>query len=162
MRISTLAPWIAAAALVAATSGATEEQAPPAADAAKAPAQTAPQSGSVDRSALTSAIFDREPLDALEEVPRDIGKVFYFTEVSGMPGETVRHRWEYGGEVIAEVPFEIGSTRWRTYSSKDVDPSRPGQWSVSTVDASGRVLDTRQFTVLETATEATVPAAPAP
>jgi hypothetical protein len=162
MRIPTLAPWIAALALVAGTSSATEEQAAPTETAAEAPAPTATACGTVERSTVTSVILDREPQDALERVPNDRGKVFYFTEVCDMPGEKVLHRWEHGGAVVAEIPFEIGSTRWRTYSSKDLDPSQLGSWSVSTLDASGRVLDTREFTVVEAAAEVAPPAAAAP
>jgi hypothetical protein len=162
MRIPTLAAWIAALALVAGASNATEEQAAPAEDAARAAAPTAPPAGSVERSALTSLVFDREPQDALEEVASDRGRIFYFTEVLDMPGETVLHRWEHDGALMAEVPFEVGSTRWRTYSSKDLDPSWLGRWSVSTLDASGRVLDTREFRVVEAAREVAPPAAATP
>jgi hypothetical protein len=162
MRIAILAAWIAALVLVAAASNATEEQAAPSAETAQVPAPNAPTAGSVERSALTSIVFDREPQDALEKVASDRGRIFYFTEVRDMPGETVLHRWEYDGAVMAEVPFEVGSTRWRTYSSKDLDPSWLGQWSVSTLDSRGRVLDTREFTVVEAAPEVAPPAAPAP
>jgi hypothetical protein len=157
-----LAPWLAAVVLVAGASSATEEQTVPTETAAAAPAPAASAGGSVERSTLTSVILDREPQDALERVPNDRGKVFYFTEVCDMRGEKVLHRWEHGGAVMAEVPFEIGSTRWRTYSSKDIDPSQLGSWSVSTLDASGRVLDTREFTVVEAAPEVAPPAAAAP
>jgi hypothetical protein len=162
MRIATLALWIAALALVAAASNATEEEATPTADAAQAPAPTAPPAGSVDRSALTSIVFDREPQDSLEKVANDRGRIFYFTEVLNMPGTTVLHRWEHDGAVMAEVSFEVGSTRWRTHSSKDLDPSWLGPWSVSTVDSNGRVLDTREFTVVEATREVAPPAAATP
>jgi hypothetical protein len=158
MRIATLAPWIAVAALVAGAANATEEQAAPAPGGAPAAAPT----GSVERSAVTSTIVDREPQDALEEVASDLGKVFYFTEVLDMPGETLMHRWEHDGAVMAEVPFEIGGAHWRTYSSKDLDPGSLGRWTVSTVDASGRVLDARGFVVIEAAPEVAPPAAPTP
>ncbi len=160
MRTPSLAAWIAAVALVAGASNATEEEAPPAAGAQEAPA--AATGGSVERSAVTSLVFDREPQDALEKVKSDSGKIFYFTEVRDMSGESVVHRWEHDGAVMSEVSFEIGSPRWRTFSSKDIDPSGLGSWSVSTVDASGRVLDTRQFEVVQATPEVAPPAAAAP
>jgi hypothetical protein len=172
MRIPKLAAWIAAVALVAGAANATEEEARPSAaaaespapsvDAAEAPAPTAAPGGSVERSAVTSLVFDLEPQDALEKVASDRGKIFYFTEVRDLSGGSVLHRWEHDGAVMAEVSFEIGSPRWRTYSSKDIDPSRLGSWSVSTVDASGRVLDTREFEVVEAAPEVAPPAAATP
>lgn len=165
MRIPHLA-WITAAALAAGTSNATEEMAATPAKATQSEATSAASAGRVDRSALTGEILDREPQGALEEVSSDRGKVFYFTELADMTGEKVVHRWEHRGEVVAEIPFEVGSTHWRTWSSKDLDPGRTGQWSVSTVDASGKVLDTRIFMVVDGASGAaagdSVPAAPAP
>ena len=120
-----------------------------------------PSQGSVDRAALTLTILDREPQGEVSQVTVDQGQIFYFTEVTDMPGETVVHRWEFEGQVLAEVPFEIGSTRWRTYSSKDLLPAWIGDWTVSTLDASGRVLDSRQFSVLDGQAAPALPAAPA-
>jgi hypothetical protein len=157
MRTRHLALCLATSLLAAGGAAATETEqsaTPPAKAQEMAPQQTAPTpsttpSGSVDRSALTSAIIEREPQDDLREVGIDQGKIFYFTEVHDMPGGTVVHRWEHGGEVVAEVPFEIGGTRWRTYSSKDLMPGWTGAWTVSTLDPAGRVLDTQSFTVVE-------------
>lgn len=161
MRISYLA-WIAAAALVAGAANATEETGTSPTQPPEAAAPDATATGAVERATLTSGILDREPQDELDEVASDRGKVFYFTELRDMPGETVLHRWEHRGEVVSEVRFEIGSARWRTWSSKDVDPERLGQWSVSAVGSDGRVLDTRVFTVVEAGSAAAVPAAPTP
>jgi hypothetical protein len=161
MRIPTLAPWLATAALLAIAPAAGAEEPPPASPVGSA-AASAPPSGSVERSVVTSLVFEREPQDALEQVASDAGKVFYFTELRDMPGATVIHRWEHAGEVVAEIPTEVGSARWRTYSTKDLAPDRLGAWTVSTVDSSGRVLDTRQFTVVQAPRATAPPAAPTP
>lgn len=123
------------------------------------PATTAsPEStGEVARSAFTSGIADREPIDQIETVGNDVTRVYYFTELQGLDGQTVTHRWEYGGEVKAEVPFEVGAPRWRVSSSKNLDPGWTGEWTVSVVDGAGNTLSVEHFSY----TKAEPAAAPA-
>ena len=75
--------------------------------------------------------------------------LYYFTEVRDMAGQTVKHRWEYGDQVMAEVEFEIGGPRWRVYSSKNLQPGWTGDWKVSVVDAAGNPLSVNTFTYTE-------------
>ena len=89
--------------------------------------------------------MDREPQDSLHSLSNDTLRVFYFTEIRDAAGETVVHRWEWNGRVMAEVPFEVGGPRWRIFSSKSLDPNWLGEWTVSLVDASGRVLGSDQL-----------------
>ncbi len=113
--------------------------------------------GAVARAVFTSEVVDREPTDELDQLTTDYGRVYFFTELVGVEGYTLTHRWQYGGEVIAEVPFEIGGPRWRVYSSKDLLPGWIGEWTVTVVDASGNVLAQHTLEYLQP-----VPAAPAP
>ena len=76
-----------------------------------------------------------------------------------MTGKTVLHRWEYNGQVMAEVPLAVGGPRWRTYSSKNLEPLWLGEWAVSVVDDKGNVLAKRQLTFKQPE-EAPVPASP--
>lgn len=114
-----------------------------------------PATGIVDptriaRARFTTGIEAREPIDQVENVFPSQGQavrtLYYFTEVTNMTGETVTHRWEYEGEVIASVPFEIGSANWRTWSSKDLRADMPGRWRVIVTDDQGQVLATDSFT----------------
>lgn len=108
--------------------------------AAASATPTAGLEGRVARSAFTSAVVDREPTDTLEQLGNDVRSVSYFTELRGLDGQTVIHRWAFGGEVLAEIPFEVGSPRWRVYSTKSLDPTRLGDWTVSVVDGRGNTL----------------------
>jgi len=110
-------------------------------------AQAAQTSGSdaVARSVLTTGIVDREPVDRITGLSNDVTRIYYFTELRDLEGETVVHRWEYDGNVMAEVAFEVGAARWRASSSKNLDPSWLGEWSVSVVDAQGNVLQVDHF-----------------
>jgi Protein of unknown function (DUF2914) len=111
---------------------------------ATAPA-AAPVSGTVARAAVTSGIENHEPVDNLTKVTADTDKLYYFTELRDMEGQKVIHRWEHNGEVVAEVPFEIGGPRWRVYSSKNLLPGWTGEWKVSVVAANGEALSTNTF-----------------
>jgi hypothetical protein len=106
---------------------------------------TIPPSGSVARSSFTSAVANREPTDELSELGNDRGRVLFFTELRGFAGQTVLHRWEWNGQVMAEIPFSIGGQRWRVYSVKALQPGWLGEWKVSVVDEAGNVVSTDEF-----------------
>lgn len=127
------------------------------------PAATATQNaGQVARATFTSAIEDREPVDGISTLSNDNEKIYFFTELKDMAGQAVAHRWEHNGEVMAEVPFEIGANRWRIYSSKNLDPSWTGEWVVSVIDGQGGTISSKSFTYNATAAEnQTAPAAEA-
>lgn len=99
----------------------------------------------VKRATFTSGILEREPVDTLDTLTTDIEKIFFFTELVGMKGETITHRWIFGGETIADVPFLVGGPRWRVYSSKNLIPEWVGTWKVAVLDEQGNRLDERSF-----------------
>lgn len=98
----------------------------------------AAQSSNVTRSAFTLNVVDREPVDDVNVVSED--SVYYFTELSGLEGAVVRHRWLYQGEVMADVEFMVGGPRWRVWSKKSLIPRWAGRWTVTVVDGSGTAL----------------------
>ncbi|MDH3217781.1 MAG: hypothetical protein OEN01_16160, partial [Candidatus Krumholzibacteria bacterium] len=53
--------------------------------------------GAIKRAVFTSAVVDREPVDQLDSLNADTEKVFFFSEIVGMAGSTVTHRWIFGG-----------------------------------------------------------------
>lgn len=122
-------------------------------------AEVAEAEGNVARGVFTSAIVDREPQDELESLSNDVEKIIFFTELADLAGQTVTHRWEYNGKVMAEVSFDVGADRWRTHSSKNLQPIWLGEWTVTVVDANENVLSIHRFDYQ--AATAAVPAAPA-
>lgn len=115
--------------------------APAAGESVPAGAGKVPAAGGVvTRHQFTSDVAVREPVDRLERISAAAGRVFYFTELSGLEGQRIRHRWLYRGEVMAEVPFEVRGPRWRVKSSKNLLPEWQGEWTVEVVDEAGRVL----------------------
>jgi hypothetical protein len=99
-----------------------------------------PSQGTVARSIFTSNIQDHEPVDQLTSATTDLHTVSFFTELKGFEGQTVTHRWEYNGENMAEVKFQVGGPRWRVWSSKNMLPEWVGSWKVSVVNGNGDVV----------------------
>ena len=105
--------------------------------------------GRVTRAVFTSDVKDHEPVDDISTLTNDKTRICYFTEIRGMAGQTVMHRWEYKGKVLAEIPFKVGSQRWRAYSVKTLDPAWLGEWKASVVDATGSSLSVTTFTYVK-------------
>ena len=105
---------------------------------------------------FTSEIIDREPADRLSELTNDSRVIYFHSELLGLDGSEVLHRWEFNGQTMAEVPFRVGADRWRVWSSKRLDPVWLGEWKASVIGTDGRVLASETFRYT-----ASVPAAPA-
>jgi hypothetical protein len=121
-----------------------------------------PAQGKVARATFTHAVVDREPTDSIDSLANDQTQISFFSEVLGLEGQVVSHRWEYGGEWAAEVLFEVGGPRWRVHSTKRLDPIETGTWTVSVVDASGRVLEKASFTYRQAGSPGAAEVAPEP
>lgn len=96
--------------------------------------------GSVMRSIFTNGIENREPIDNMQVAGNLANTITYFTELRDMSGQTAKHRWEYKGEVVAEVEFNVRGPRWRVWSSKTLMPQWEGEWKVSVLNAAGEVI----------------------
>ena len=103
------------------------------------------QGGHVGRAIFTTEIDDREPQNTIRELPNSHRKIYYFTELRDMAGQTVTHRWTYKGKTMAKIRFKVRGSRWRVYSSKKLEPQQVGQWQASVVDSSGRTLSSASF-----------------
>ena len=101
--------------------------------------------GYVKRATFTTAIKNREPTNKISKLRNDQKKIYYFTDLRGMQGQKVKHRWIYKDKVMAEVEFKVNGPRWRVYSSKQLDRGWLGDWTVSTVDRRGRTLSRNTF-----------------
>ncbi|MBA2410816.1 MAG: DUF2914 domain-containing protein [Gammaproteobacteria bacterium] len=110
---------------------------------------TSASSNHVARAQFTTRIEAREPVDHIGAVFPSNGTpvrtLLYFTEITGLNGETVTHRWEHEGQVIAEVSFDIGSDRWRIYSSKNLSQAMQGDWRVVVTDSNGEIIKIDSF-----------------
>jgi len=106
---------------------------------------------SVGRMVFCRAVKDREPQEAAEAFPVDIGRVYCFTEIlnAGTEETYVIHRWYLGDKLMAEVKLKAQGEYWRTWSYKSVTPEWKGGWRVDVVSAAGEVLKSGSFTLGE-------------
>ena len=118
---------------------------PKAAPAPATPAATE-STNAVKRAVFCSGVTDREPIDAITTLAAPADTVFFFTEIVGMEGKTVKHRWIHDGQTVAEVPISIGGARWRCYSIKTLTGNPAGAWSVEVLDDTGAKLGGASFT----------------
>lgn len=119
---------------------------PAAATSAPAASESkAATSGEVARAQFTSEIKDHEPTDDVTTLDNSHTKIYFFTDLKNMSGQTVTHRWSFNGNTVAEVKLEPKAARWRTYSSKILDPVMTGTWTVEVMDAAGNVLAKKSF-----------------
>ena len=118
-----------------------------------APAQQAtpvqePSDLQVEVGAVAKDVVDRVPMEAGSSFPASVGKLFYFTKVTGALQPThVTHVWSFDGTERARVELEVNSPSWRTYSSKNIESHETGAWRVEVIDAAGNVLQTVNFEV---------------
>jgi len=99
----------------------------------------------ISRSAFTTEIVNKEPLTELDKISVDVTRIYFFTEITGLNGRTITHRWEYNGQVMAEVTFQVNANRWRTWSSKNMLSGWVGKWQVSVLDEGGNVIEQSEF-----------------
>jgi hypothetical protein len=95
---------------------------------------------------FTTAIENREPTDHVTFIANDVERVFFYTDLRDLEGQTISHRWLYDGTVMADVPFEVRGPRWRVWSSKKLIPDLIGDWTVEIVTAEGEVIAAETFT----------------
>lgn len=105
---------------------------------------------SVNRIAIATDIVDREPAGTSENFSGRLEKLYCFTEIytDNFPTKVV-HIWLYNDNIIAEVPLNINSGKWRTYSSKRILPSWTGKWKVEVYSEDGALIGSKSFTVNE-------------
>ena len=107
----------------------------------------------VARATFTTDINEHEPMDEVTELTNNINKIYYFTEIKGLEGQTLTHRWELNGEIQASVSIPIGGDRWRIWSSKNLPSNATGEWRVMVLDEAGGELSQDSFNYVAANTE---------
>jgi hypothetical protein len=105
--------------------------------------------GSVSRSAFTEAVVNREPKNRVTELLNSKQYIYYFSELKGMAGQRVIHRWLLNGKPMSETAFNIGSPRWRIWSGTALQSDRLGTWTVEVVNDIGQVVHSDSFSYIQ-------------
>ncbi|GAB3478758.1 DUF2914 domain-containing protein [Marinomonas epiphytica] len=106
----------------------------------------------VARAQFATDVIDREPVDDIGDTIKveygEIQRVYFFTDLRGMTGSHVIHRWKLDGFEQADVDFDIGGDRWRVWSSKRLMPGFDGTWTVEVI-RDGQVIESHSFEYLD-------------
>lgn len=105
--------------------------------------------GSVSRSVFTEAVVNREPKNRITELSNDRQFIYYFTELKGMAGQNISHRWLLNGKPMYEMKFNVGSPRWRIWSSLPLQKEWLGRWEVLVVNELGQVVHSESFNYIQ-------------
>ncbi len=106
------------------------------------------QNVSVEDAVICRNVVDRTPSEVIDVVPSDIKKVYCFTKIVGATQDSeVVHNWYFDGNLVASVNLFVGSTNWRTYSSKTILPDYTGTWKVEVLSKGGELLKQIMFVV---------------
>lgn len=102
----------------------------------------------VEELSLARGIEQRQPVDVLDNVPADIGRLYCFSRVTGAQEDTrIAHVWYWQDREMARVELPVRSSNWRTWSSKRILPEWTGDWKVVVEDAEGRIVAEKVFRV---------------
>jgi len=102
----------------------------------------------VTEAVISTAVEDRQPVDNATTVAADVGRLYCWTRIAGAQGDTaIEHVWYRGDDEMARVPLNVAGSNWRTWSSKNIEPSWTGDWRVDIVGPDGTVLESVSFTV---------------
>ncbi len=99
----------------------------------------------ISQAVFAKNINNREPQDIIESSDNTLKKIFFFTNIRKLKGETITHRWLYKDRVMAEVKLYIGGSRWRTWSSKNIWHNWLGTWMVQVIKEDGEILLEKEF-----------------
>jgi hypothetical protein len=138
----------------------------PAAEAPEAPATEAPateargQAPAAEPSAQAASVVqiedavvcqdvvDRKPVAAGDQFAKETPKVYCFCRVVGaQAGSQITHNWYFNGALKASVKLHVGSTDFRTWSSKTLPPGGVGEWMVEILSDDGKPLENITFVV---------------
>ena len=103
------------------------------------------ESGSVTSKAFTASIVDGKPADSQKSFENSVDTIYFFTELAGLKGETVTHRWKYTGRVIANAEISVTDDPFSTWSSNKMESNWTGFWTVEVLDKNSKVIGVATF-----------------
>ncbi len=79
---------------------------------------------------FTTRVKGRMPLDNLRTLSTKFKKVFFFTDIRDCEDCDIEHRWWHKGNEVSVVESETTSNRYRWWTSKTLNNSSVGEWTV--------------------------------
>jgi hypothetical protein len=102
----------------------------------------------VGKTAFCTGVENREPSGEATEFPANVGKLYFWSVVTGATEPTtVAHVWYLDDKQVARVELPIKYPRSRVWSTKIVADGITGTWKVEVVTADDRKLIENTCTV---------------
>ncbi len=103
----------------------------------------------IKRIAIAKDIVNKEPVGVATSFYNP-DKLYCFTEVKTDKYPTkIVHIWLYNDNIIAEVPLDVKSSSWRTFSSKTIYRNWKGNWKVEIYSEEGKLIDSISFKITD-------------
>ena len=102
----------------------------------------------VKRFIISPSVKSNEPFGRISDITFDhnnIATVYAFSEVSDLQSTTLYYHWSLNGKNVGKVRVGVGSSRWRSHSSKFIQPNMHGEWEVKLQNRKGEILAFTQF-----------------
>lgn len=98
---------------------------------------------------FTTGVENRNPVDNLESITKiDSARITFHTVLTELNGMRVFHVWKNGSNEIYRHTINVGSDRWRVWSSISLDHVAPGDTiNVEVQNEEGEVLSTNSIKV---------------
>jgi hypothetical protein len=102
----------------------------------------------IEDAVVCQDVVDRKPVAAGDQFAKETPKVYCFCRVVGaQAGSQITHNWYFNGALKASVKLHVGSTDFRTWSSKTLPPGGVGEWMVEILSDDGKPLENITFVV---------------
>jgi hypothetical protein len=108
----------------------------------------------ITRADLANVIVDLEPKEVLQstaELTEPFVKLYFFTDLDNRAGDRITYIWSLNGKEAARIRVPVGSDRWRSHSSKNINKNMRGEWKVVVTDQQGDTLASSEFVMPEVA-----------
>jgi len=100
----------------------------------------------IKQAIITNQIENRSPAQQFDEkIPKYIRELYFYTEVDSANGQTIFHRWRTETQILATIKLEIGSDKFRTWSSKKMSSAWQGRWYLEVLDENKDVIYRKSF-----------------
>ena len=95
------------------------------------------------------SVENRNPVGAGDKFQTDVGRIYVYTKVAldASQEAKIKHVWRFKGKDVANVILTVKGPQWRTYSSKQMDPTHKGDWAVDVTTEKGDVLKSISFKI---------------
>jgi len=103
---------------------------------------------SVTEAVICRDVYNRRPLVVGSSFKSSVYRLYCYTKIASTQSPTeISHIWYFGETEKARVKLPVKSSKWRTYSSKQIQSHEIGDWHVEVLAPQGELLQTLRFEI---------------